>query len=94
MRAITRDTLEAYGYVVLTATNGADALAIYSRHKDSIDVVLTDTMMPIMDGIALTRAISEINPGVRVILASGSIQHGISQSSHRCRSEAIHPQTL
>jgi signal transduction histidine kinase/CheY-like chemotaxis protein len=71
LRLLTRDTLESFGYVVLTATNGADALGIYSRHKDNINAVLTDTMMPVMDGIALTRAITQINPDVRVILASG-----------------------
>lgn len=71
LRLLTRDTLESFGYVVLTATNGADALGIYSRHKDNINAVLTDAMMPVMDGIALTRAITQINPDVRVILASG-----------------------
>jgi len=83
LRALARDTLEAFGYVVLTATNGADALGIYSRHKDSIDVVLTDTMMPVMDGVALAIALKHASPGVRVILASG-----LSNPEHQ-RSAAV-----
>jgi CheY-like chemotaxis protein len=71
LRAITRQTLEAYGYVVLTAANGGDALAIYSRHKDGIDVVLTDMMMPVMDGVALTLAVRKMNPVARVLATSG-----------------------
>ncbi len=77
LRSLTRDTLEAFGYIVLTAANGADALATYSRHHDGIHVVLTDAMMPVMDGFALIRAVKQINPNVHVILASGlsSDQH-------------------
>jgi CheY-like chemotaxis protein len=71
LRAITRQTLEAYGYVVLTAANGGDALAIYSRQKDGIDVVLTDMMMPVMDGVALTLAVRKMNPVARVLATSG-----------------------
>jgi len=71
LRSMTRQTLEAYGYIVLTATNGAEALAIYSRHKDGIAAVLTDVMMPVMDGAALTLALKRLNPFVRVIAASG-----------------------
>jgi CheY-like chemotaxis protein len=83
LRLLTRDTLESFGYVVLTATNGADALGIYSRHKDNINAVLTDAMMPVMDGIALTRAITQINPDVRVILASG-----LSNTEHQNQATA------
>jgi CheY-like chemotaxis protein len=71
LRAMTRQTLEAYGYVVLTATNGVEAAAIYSRYRDGIEAVLTDMAMPVMDGAALTLALRRINPAVRVIAASG-----------------------
>ena len=71
MRALIKQILEASGFDVLTAVNGADAAAVYSRHKDAIDVVLTDMVMPVMDGIALTRALKGMNPDVRVIVTSG-----------------------
>jgi PAS domain S-box-containing protein len=68
---ITGQTLEAYGYRVLTATDGADALSIYLQNRDEIRVVLTDMMMPVMDGAALIHALMRINPVVRIIAASG-----------------------
>ncbi len=48
---ITSQTLEAFGYRVLTARDGAEAVAVYAEHKDEIAVVLTDMMMPVMDGL-------------------------------------------
>jgi CheY-like chemotaxis protein len=68
---ITGQTLNAYGYVVLIATNGADALASYLQNQGEIKVVLTDMMMPVMDGAALVHALRKINPSVRIIAASG-----------------------
>ena len=59
---ITSQTLQAFGYRVLTATDGAEAVAIYAQHKNEIAVVLTDMMMPIMDGPATIRALMRINP--------------------------------
>jgi len=72
VRTLTKQTLEAYGYSVLTATNGAEAVALYARYKDEIEAVITDAMMPVMDGLALIRALKVIRPSVRVIACSGS----------------------
>lgn len=71
VRDITRQTLEAFGYSVLTATDGADAVALYGRRGDDIDLVLTDLMMPIMDGPTLIRALRRMDPDVRIVAASG-----------------------
>jgi CheY-like chemotaxis protein len=68
---ITRSTLEAYGYKVLTAENGEQAVALYDENKDKIKVVLMDMMMPIMDGQTSVRAIRKINPEVKIIAVSG-----------------------
>jgi PAS domain S-box-containing protein len=75
--SITSQTLLAFGYRVLTATDGADALAIYIQHKDDIDVVLTDMMMPIMDGPASIQALMRVNPKVKIVAASGLSSHGL-----------------
>jgi PAS domain S-box-containing protein len=68
---ITSQTLQAFGYRVLTATDGAEAVAIYAQHRHEISVVLTDMMMPIMDGPATIRALTKIDPEVKIIAASG-----------------------
>ena len=51
---ITKQTLEAFGYRVLTATDGADALSVYVQHKADIAVVLTDMMMPVRGRLPAT----------------------------------------
>jgi PAS domain S-box-containing protein len=71
---ITRETLETYGYKVMAAHDGAEAIAIYARHKDSIQVVITDMMMPVMDGAATIRALRRINPQVKIIASSGFME--------------------
>ncbi|MGH9874756.1 MAG: PAS domain-containing hybrid sensor histidine kinase/response regulator [Pyrinomonadaceae bacterium] len=71
IREITRGTLEAFGYSVLTASDGTEALAIYADRKNDVAVVLTDMVMPFMDGPATIRALQRMNPKVRIIAASG-----------------------
>ena len=71
IRAMTRQTLETYGYRVLEAANGAEAVAVFARAADGVHVVLTDMMMPVMDGPATILALQALDPEVRVIGASG-----------------------
>ena len=73
---ITRQTLETFGYKTLTAEDGAQAIGLYALHRNDISVVLTDMMMPVMDGPTLIAALRRISPGVRVIAASGLIANG------------------
>jgi CheY-like chemotaxis protein len=73
---ITSQTLQAFGYRVLTATDGATAVAVYVQHLNEIAVVLTDMMMPIMDGAAAIQALKRINPVVKIIAASGLNANG------------------
>ncbi len=71
IREITKGTLETYGYRAITANDGTEAVALYAQYKDEIKVVLTDMMMPYMDGPATIRALQKLNPQVRVIASSG-----------------------
>lgn len=71
IREITRGTLETFGYTVLTASDGTEALALYADKKNEIAAVLTDMVMPFMDGPATIRALQRMNPKVRIIAASG-----------------------
>jgi PAS domain S-box-containing protein len=76
IREVTRQTLEAYGYRVVVAANGAEAVALYAQNVQGIALVLTDMMMPVMDGPATVRALRQINPLVKLIGASGISQNG------------------
>ncbi len=73
---VTRQTLEAFGYEVLTAEDGAQAIGLYALHRTRVALVLTDMMMPVMDGPALITALQRINPAVRVIATSGLNANG------------------
>jgi PAS domain S-box-containing protein len=68
---ITRETLGLFNYQVLTAKNGAEAVTVYHQHHADIKVVITDMMMPIMDGTATIQALQQIDPQVRIICVSG-----------------------
>jgi CheY-like chemotaxis protein len=69
--SITRHALEMYGYQALTASNGAEALALFAQKRGAIAAVLTDMAMPVLDGAALIYALRKIDPDVKVIAASG-----------------------
>lgn len=72
IRNISRATLEAFGYRVMTASDGVEALALFAQHKREIRVVLSDVNMPILDGPALVQALERMDSDVRIICASGS----------------------
>ncbi len=71
VRQITQQTLEAFGYRVIIASDGSEAVAIYATRRAEISVVLTDMTMPVMDGLATIQVLRKINPAVRIIAASG-----------------------
>jgi PAS domain S-box-containing protein len=71
VREITRQTLEAYGYRVLLAGDGSEAIAQFARHQEEVAVVLTDMMMPIMDGPTTIQILRRMRPSLRIIGASG-----------------------
>jgi PAS domain S-box-containing protein len=68
---ITSETLQAFGYNVVTAGNGAEAVAIYAQQKDKISAILTDLSMPVMDGRATIYALLKINPKAKIVAMSG-----------------------
>jgi len=68
---MTTLVLESFGYRVLAAASGDEAVRLFTQHRSEIKVLFTDMTMPGMDGAALIRTVREINPGVRVVAASG-----------------------
>jgi CheY-like chemotaxis protein len=71
VREICRQVLEAFGYKVLLANDGAEALSIFASQREVIDLVLTDMMMPLMDGPALIQLVKKLKPDVPIVAASG-----------------------
>ncbi len=71
IRDVGREVLEALGYQVITARGGRQAVEIYGRWKERVDLVILDLSMPDMDGEATSDAIWEMDPETRVILSSG-----------------------
>jgi CheY-like chemotaxis protein len=71
---MTKGILQHYGYKVVTANHGADALALHSQCKEKVKVVLMDMMMPVMDGPTAIRELRLKTPELPVIAISGLMQ--------------------
>jgi len=71
VRRVTHRILEHHGYRVVTASDGAEAFSRFQEHRTTIRLVLTDLIMPIMDGATLARTIRKLDPSVRIVAVSG-----------------------
>jgi len=76
IREITKETLEAYGYKAITASDGAEGISVFSENKKVIKAVIIDIMMPVMDGSAAILVLNKIDPDVKIIAASGLTTKG------------------
>jgi len=68
---MSKGILEAYHYRVTVARDGLEALSIHRGQKGAFDLVITDTMMPGMDGPTLIRYLKRVEPALKVIAISG-----------------------
>jgi PAS domain S-box-containing protein len=84
VRQITEQTLQSFGYRVVLALDGAEAVAVYARQGAEIAAVVTDMMMPIMDGPATIQVLRRMNPAVRIIGVSG-----LSDPGHTARATGL-----
>jgi PAS domain S-box-containing protein len=71
VREMARETLEGYGYQVVEASNGREALRIAAPALDRISIVLTDVVMPLMGGAELAVRLRTMRPDLKFIFASG-----------------------
>jgi CheY-like chemotaxis protein len=69
--SVSRDMLEVLGYSVLIARSGQEAIDIYEKHRDAIDLVILDVVMPDMGGEETLARLRGIEPSVTVALSSG-----------------------
>jgi two-component system cell cycle sensor histidine kinase/response regulator CckA len=71
VRTLASRVLRDHGYVVLEAANPDEALAICAEHKEPIDLLLTDVVMPIMSGRELAEQVRPLRPEARIMYMSG-----------------------
>lgn len=71
VRKATSRLLRSMGYTVLAAESGEVALALASQHLEEIDLVLTDVVMPEMNGLDLARELSRRSPSLKILFMSG-----------------------
>jgi len=79
VRAVARHALERQGYTVLEASSGEAALDLAERHSGRIHLLLTDVIMPGMNGRALALRLSELRPDLRVVYMSGYTEEAITR---------------
>lgn len=71
VRELMKAVLEGYGYTVIEAVDGADAVAKFTKHKDAIQLLILDVIMPKMNGIEAYTAIRKKQRKVKALFASG-----------------------
>ncbi|MEN9509611.1 MAG: hypothetical protein RLZZ621_2174, partial [Gemmatimonadota bacterium] len=75
VRKVAARVLTSYGYRVLDAGDGEEALAVFRNSADDIDAVVTDVIMPRMSGLELARQLRRLRPSVPIVFFSGFIGH-------------------
>ena len=80
LRTLTRQYLESQGYMVLEAAEAAEAIQLCSSHSGPIHLLLTDVIMPGIDGRELARAVSSMRPETKVLYMSGYTENAISHN--------------
>ena len=71
IRLIAKALLKKFGFTVMEAVNGKEALELYEKNSADISLVFTDMGMPVMDGYALFHELKKINPKLPIIVSSG-----------------------
>jgi PAS domain S-box-containing protein len=79
LRRLARQYLETQGYKILEAEDGAAALQIVAGHQGAIDLLLTDVIMPGMNGRELAAQIAKLLPDVRVLYMSGYTENAVGR---------------
>ena len=86
VRHIAKELLEIFGFTVLVAVNGEEALEMYRHNGAEITLVVTDMGMPVMDGYEMFHKLKSLNPELPIIISSG---YGDVEVSSRIGSDNI-----
>jgi DNA-binding NtrC family response regulator len=75
LRRLMQRTLERYGYTVLNAQSVSDAMALAEEHKERIELLVSDVVMPGLSGPALAQRLVRLRPTMKVLYVSGFTRH-------------------
>jgi two-component system, cell cycle sensor histidine kinase and response regulator CckA len=95
IQEITKTTLEEYGYRIMVASDGKEAIALYTQHQAQIATVLIDIMMPLMNGITAIQTLKAINPEIKIIATSGGMSGDrVMEATGACVNFLAKPYTM
>ncbi len=99
IRNLAREVLEEFGYAVIEASNGAEALLLAEQQREPIDLMITDVVMPRLGGGDLAERVAPLHPEMRVIFMSGYtdsaiINHGVLQEGTHFLQKPFTPDAL
>ncbi len=77
VRRLAREFLEKYGYRVLEAADGEDALRLAQEYRGTIHLLLTDVVMPGMNGPELAKRLSAQRPEMKILYTSGFTESAV-----------------
>jgi two-component system cell cycle sensor histidine kinase/response regulator CckA len=80
LRSLNARGLRSRGYSVIEASNGVEAMEVFEENNDNVDLVVSDVVMPEMDGPTLLKAMRERNPEVKIIFVSGYAEDAFEKS--------------
>jgi CheY-like chemotaxis protein len=72
VRQLAQTTLQNYGYRVVTAMSGLDGITTFEEFQQEIKLLVSDTDMPLLDGIAAIRAVQKLRPEIPILITSGN----------------------
>lgn len=89
IRRLMEAVLEDAGYTVLVAADGVEGVSVFKQHQHDIALLITDVMMPNMNGFDLADCVLELDSQVPVIFISGNIQD--ADRGHGCMAKPFTP---
>ncbi len=96
--ATIRNIVSEFGYNVISARNGMEAVELFSKYQDKVKLMITDVMMPIMNGDIAAIEIRNIQPTLPIIFMSGhselDTEKGWSSAYTACLAKPVHPEIL
>ena len=99
VRHATKTMLAEFGYLVLEAADGMEAQAVFAQHRDQINLLLCDLIMPKMNGKETRAGIMKLQPGIKTIFMSGYTsdiiaRKGILEPGIHLLLKPLHPAAL